>query len=297
MTFKVKLQEVEGVHGVRVFVKRHGAEILYNPEVTSEEAILKELYTPSRFRIQRIDTEAVPQLKCITVRTEGMYDRYDITYLGFLLYQTGYKFYALETEFACPLIVRIYMDPALDFDHEWYKSVIEKEEENTTERDTFTVDDANLYVEFTYTTVDGENITTNLMPVCANVPKTFDGVEGFEGWAFEQNGEIAIEKDYDGSVLAFELAPTGIEYLYNIPAAEEAVEEAPVAEEVVEEAPVAEEAVEEAPAAEEVAEEAPVAEEVVEEAPAAEEVAEEAPAAEEVAPAEEAPAEEAPAAE
>lgn len=128
MTFKAKLQEVEGVHGVRVYVKRHGAEILYNPEVTTQEAILKEIYTPSRFRIQRIDTEAVPQLKCVTVRTEGMYDRYDITYLGFLLYQTGHKFYALETEFACPLIVRIYMDPTLDFDGEWYRNVIEKDE-------------------------------------------------------------------------------------------------------------------------------------------------------------------------
>jgi hypothetical protein len=96
--------------------------------VTTQEAILKEIYTPSRFRIQRIDTEAVPQLKCVTVRTEGMYDRYDITYLGFLLYQTGHKFYALETEFACPLTVRIYMDPELDFDGEWYRNVIEKDE-------------------------------------------------------------------------------------------------------------------------------------------------------------------------
>ena len=128
MTFKSKLQEIEGVHGVRVFVKRHGASILYDPSVTDQEAILEEIYVPSRFRIQRLDAEVVPQLKCLTIRTEGMYDKTDIMYLGFLLYQTGHKFYALETEFACPLVVRIYMDPSLDFDKEWYKAVVEKKE-------------------------------------------------------------------------------------------------------------------------------------------------------------------------
>ena len=128
MTFKSKLQEIEGVHGVRVFVKRHGASILYDPTVTTREDILQEIYIPSRFRIQRIDTEAVPQLKCLTIRTERMYDKADIMYLGFLLYQTGHKFYALETEFACPLTVRIYMDPSIDFDSQWYKSVVEQSE-------------------------------------------------------------------------------------------------------------------------------------------------------------------------
>ena len=75
-----------------------------------------------------MDAEAMPQLKCVTIRTEGMYDKTDIMYLGFLLYQTGYGFYALETEFSCPLTVRVYMDPALDFDEEWFENVVEKDE-------------------------------------------------------------------------------------------------------------------------------------------------------------------------
>lgn len=128
MTFKSRLQEIEGVHGVQVYVKRHTAHILYDPCATTQEDILKEIYIPSRFRIQRMDAEAMPQLKCVTIRTEGMYDKTDIMYLGFLLYQTGYGFYALETEFSCPLTVRVYMDPALDFDEEWFENVVEKEE-------------------------------------------------------------------------------------------------------------------------------------------------------------------------
>ena len=156
--------------------------------------------------------------------------------------------------------------------------VIEKEEENVNEINSFSVEDANLYLEFTYIDLDGNDITTNLLPVFANVPKTFDGVDGFEGWSFEEKGEIAIEKDYDGSVLAFALVPAGIE---KAPVVVEAVEEAPVVEETVEEAPVVEETVEEAPVAEETVEEAPVAEETVEEAPVVEETVEEAPVVEE----------------
>lgn len=128
MTFKAKLQAIRGTHGVKVYVKRHAATILFDPAEISREQLMQEIFVPSRFRIQRVDPEALPQLKCVTIRTEGMYDRYDINYLGHLFYQTGEKIYALETEYACPLIVRVYMDPATEVDEKWFKSVVEKEE-------------------------------------------------------------------------------------------------------------------------------------------------------------------------
>lgn len=128
MTFKAKLQEIEGIHGVRVFVGRKAAEIFYDPSVTNEENVLKAMFVPSRFKIKRLDSEAVPMLKVVTIRTEGMYDRYDINYLGHQFYQTGADIYGLETEFACPLIVRVYMDAALDLDEDWFEEVVEKKE-------------------------------------------------------------------------------------------------------------------------------------------------------------------------
>ena len=67
-------------------------------------------------------------MKCVTIRTEGMYDRYDINYLGHQMYRTGRKVYALETEFACPLIVRVYMDPSEQLDEEWFEEVVEMKE-------------------------------------------------------------------------------------------------------------------------------------------------------------------------
>ena len=174
--------------------------------------------------------------------------------------------------------------------------VIEKEEEDASFGvETFSAVDANMYVEFNYSDLDGNAITSNLMPIVATFPKVFDGVDGFEGWAFEPNGAVEVDKDFIDSVISFQLSPAGLEDIHKsapvveeAPAAEEAVEEAPAAEEAVEEAPAAEEAVEEAPAVEEAVEEAPAAEEAVEEAPVAEETVEEAPAAEETV--EEAPA-------
>ena len=57
-----------------------------------------------------------------------MFDKYDINYLGHLFYQSGKKIYALETEYAGPLLVKVYMDPSLELDAEWFKSVVEKPE-------------------------------------------------------------------------------------------------------------------------------------------------------------------------
>ena len=128
MTFKAKLEAIKGTHGVRVFVKRHAATIIFDPAVISRDELMEEIFVPSRFRIQRIDTTATPRLKCVTIRTERMFDRFDINYLGHLFYQSGKKIYALETEYACPLIVKVYMDPTLELDAEWFKSVVEKQE-------------------------------------------------------------------------------------------------------------------------------------------------------------------------
>ena len=127
MAFKAKLEKIAGVHGVRVFVKRHSADILYNPSKTDPEKIQEAIYVPSKFRVQTPDHKEVPELKVVTIRTEGMYDKMDINYLGMQMRQTGKRIYGLETEFACPLIVRVYMDPSEDLDENWFEEIVEKD--------------------------------------------------------------------------------------------------------------------------------------------------------------------------
>ena len=127
MTFKAKLEKIPGVHGVKTYVTRHSADILYDPAKTDPEKIQEAIYEPSKFRVQTPDHKEVPELKIVTIRTEGMYDKMDINYLGMQMRQTGKRIYGLETEFACPLIVRVYMDPAEDLDEDWFEEIVEKD--------------------------------------------------------------------------------------------------------------------------------------------------------------------------
>ena len=41
---------------------------------------------------------------------------------------TDKKIYGLESEFACPLIVRVYMDPSENLDKAWFKQIVNKKE-------------------------------------------------------------------------------------------------------------------------------------------------------------------------
>lgn len=127
MAFKAKLEKVPGVYGVKTFVKRHSADILYDPAKTDPDRIQEAIYVPSKFRVQTPDHTAVDSLKIVTIRTEGMYDKMDINYLGMQMRLTGKKIYGLETEFACPLIVRVYMDPSEELDEDWFEDIVEME--------------------------------------------------------------------------------------------------------------------------------------------------------------------------
>ena len=127
MAFKAKLEKIPGIYGVKTFVKRHSADILYDPTKTNPDKIQEAIYVPSKFRVQTPDHKAVPELKVVTVRTERMYDKMDINYLGMQMRLTGKNIYGLESEFACPLIVRVYMDPAEDLDEDWFEEIVEME--------------------------------------------------------------------------------------------------------------------------------------------------------------------------
>ncbi|MBE6233462.1 MAG: 4Fe-4S binding protein [Bacteroidales bacterium] len=127
MAFKAKLEKIQGVHGVKVFVKRHAADVLYNPAKTNPDKIQEAVFQPSKFRVMTPDHKTVESVKVMTIRTEGMYDKMDINYLGMQMRQSGRKIYGLETEFACPLIVRVYMDPSENPDKEWFRDIVEME--------------------------------------------------------------------------------------------------------------------------------------------------------------------------
>lgn len=125
MAFKARLEKIPGVHGVKVYVKRHSAQLLYNPAKTDPDKIQEAIYVPSRFKVKNLEPGSVDSLKVVTIRTEGMYDKMDINYLGLQMRQTDKNIYGLESEFACPLIIRVFMDPSEEIDEDWYEDIVE----------------------------------------------------------------------------------------------------------------------------------------------------------------------------
>ena len=128
MAFKAKLEKIRGVYGVKTFVAHHRAEITYDPSVTTPEQIQESVFTPSKFRVNTPDPAVVDSVKMVTIRTENMYDKLDLNFLGLQMRQTDKKIYGLESEFACPLIVRVYMDPSENLDKAWFKQIVNMKE-------------------------------------------------------------------------------------------------------------------------------------------------------------------------
>ncbi len=126
MAFKARMEKVRGVHGVKTFVGSHTVEIAYDPSATTEDKIREEVFTPSHFRIWTPDPEKVPELKWVTLRTEKMYDKLDLNYLGLQFRTTGKSIFGVESEYNCPLIVRVYMAPDEELDEAWFKEVVNR---------------------------------------------------------------------------------------------------------------------------------------------------------------------------
>ncbi|MCF0172439.1 MAG: hypothetical protein HUJ91_01685, partial [Bacteroidales bacterium] len=126
MAFKAKLEKIRGVYGVKTYVGSHSAVVTYDPTVLTEETLQEKIFTPSCFRVNSLDPQALDSLKIYTIRTEHMTDKVDLNYFGLQLRTTSRGIYGVESEFACPLIVRVFVDPSEELDSDWFKEVVER---------------------------------------------------------------------------------------------------------------------------------------------------------------------------
>ena len=126
MAFKARMEKVRGVHGVKTYVGSHTVDIAYDPAKISEEKLREEVFTPSHFRIWTPDPQKISELKWVTIRTEKMYDKLDLNYLGLQFRTTGKSIFGLVSEYNCPLIVRVYMSVEEELDEAWFKEVVNR---------------------------------------------------------------------------------------------------------------------------------------------------------------------------
>ena len=126
MAFKGKMENVRGVHGVKTYASSHTVVLTYDPKVTSEAKLLEDVYEPSHFRVNSPEPSEYPELQIQTIRTEHMPNKSDLNMLGLQMRLTGKKIFGIESEYDCPLIIRVYSDPAEQLDEDWFKEIAEK---------------------------------------------------------------------------------------------------------------------------------------------------------------------------
>lgn len=127
MAFKAQLEKIPGIYRVATFVKHSKVDIYYDPAETTPEKINEAIYVPAKFKINTPSAD-VQQIKVITIYTEKMYDKLDPNYLGMQFRLTGKKYYGIETEYSCPLTVRLYMDLSEPIDKDFLKQTVEMKE-------------------------------------------------------------------------------------------------------------------------------------------------------------------------
>lgn len=192
MAFKARMEKVRGVHGVKTYVGSHTVEIAYDPAATNEEKIREEVFTPSHFRIWTPDPEKVPVLKWVTLRTEKMYDKLDLNYLGLQFRTTGKSIFGLESEYNCPLIVRVYMSPEEELDEAWFKEVVDRK---VLAMPVHGGGVKETPVDFEFVRMDPD---TGTIPVAEYLEKMFDPFTAeVNGSYTDANGEKVIEKRKD----------------------------------------------------------------------------------------------------
>ena len=127
LNFVKKMNRTEGVYGVKTYIQKHRAVILYNPEETSPAGIRKAIYTPVKFKISQPARE-VKQIAVITLHTENMTDPVDVNYLGMQFRSGGRKYYGLTSQYSAPLTLKLYMDINEPVDLDYIRNTVEMKE-------------------------------------------------------------------------------------------------------------------------------------------------------------------------
>lgn len=121
--FANQMKRVKGIYGVSTYVGSHTVKILYDKKLFDDEKIQKLIFVPEK-RILASAGEPTASVTLYTLTVDHFFDPLDATYLQHLLKQktdaVGY-----QSDFACPVIIRIYFPSGKEPGKEELKDVIE----------------------------------------------------------------------------------------------------------------------------------------------------------------------------
>jgi NAD-dependent dihydropyrimidine dehydrogenase PreA subunit len=140
--FANQMRKVDGIFGVSTYVASHTVKILYNKAMYNDTTIQKLLFIPEK----RVLAELAPYVDSISVislTVDRFFDPLDASYLQYLLQQKtdacGY-----QSDFACPVIIRIYFPNGRHPDMKTLVDIIESESL------TYKIDEATYKVKLNY---------------------------------------------------------------------------------------------------------------------------------------------------
>jgi polyferredoxin len=121
--FANQMRKVNGIYGASTYVASHSVHILYDTTLYNEEKLQQLLFVPEKRIISSVAKE-VDSVAYYTLTVDKFFDPLDATYLQHLLDQKteacGY-----QSEFACPVIIRIYFPAGSEPDKETLVKAIE----------------------------------------------------------------------------------------------------------------------------------------------------------------------------
>ena len=84
------------------------------------------MFVPAHIKVQTLDPASVSQLKVVTLGVDKMFDRLDLNYLALQFRGENKGIYEIESEYGCPVLVRVYMDPSAELDEAFFKEVVNR---------------------------------------------------------------------------------------------------------------------------------------------------------------------------
>lgn len=143
--FANQMRRVPGIFGVSTYVSSHTVKILYDKAIYNDTTIQKLLFVPEKRVLKNLNPD-VDSIAVYSLTVDRFFDPLDATYLQNLLKQKtdacGY-----QSDFACPVIIRIYFPNDKQPDIKSLVDIIESESL------TYKVGEATLKVKLNYKVV------------------------------------------------------------------------------------------------------------------------------------------------
>jgi polyferredoxin len=104
--FANQMRKIKGVYGVTTYVKTHTVKILYDKAMYDEAKMQELIFVPEK-RILTTLKSVSDSIACYTLTLDNFFDPYDAAYLQYLL-QEKTEACGYQSDYACPVVVRVY---------------------------------------------------------------------------------------------------------------------------------------------------------------------------------------------